>query len=373
MVKTKRKTILKINFQNIVKIKWINKINLFYAYLLIVAFSYVFYTIFRNRIITHSFNADFYNHFIHLYSSLLLIVSKDLLHLFGIKAFIKYSTSDIYSNSNIPLHIDYFYYSLKHICIIIFFSLITPANSKVKFYFLLIGLFTILTYNIFRISFLSLYTDSIYFRIIFNFSMLIRNLLTLLLIYFFWQKYPAIKIKLGSFINYSLSETNLVFKKLIAIFAVSFLIETLIFSNLIPGTGLFLTQTLLHISQSTSSLFGYYSHVTGRSIYGYGTAVYMADACLGIDLMLLFAAFVFVLSGNWFHKLWFILSGILIIYLVNSIRVALVYIHLVNHGGYYQLPIEIHNLFTYPVYILTFILWVVWINKFSIKPESQII
>jgi hypothetical protein len=38
--------------------------------------------------------------------------------------------------------------------------------------------------------------------------------------------------------------------------------------------------------------------------------------------------------------------------------------------GRYTLPIEIHDLFTFPVYVFIFFLWTIWINKFYLKNKS---
>jgi exosortase/archaeosortase family protein len=295
-----------------------------------------------------------------------LASAKFLLKLIGFHVTVNYKSCEIFINSYLPIHLDYFYLSLKHIFIISIVGLITPAKIQNRLLFLFIGACVLITYNILRISLLSVFVQTAFFGLLFDVSMLIRNILVLLLIYFFWQHYTEIKSKIKELLNFSEKEYHFLFIKLVLVFVITFAIETLVFGNILPQVGFFLTQTLLHISQWISNLFGYVSYVGDRTINGYGTYVYMADACLGIDLMLLFASFVYLIPAKWFHKLWFISTGILIIYLINAIRVSLVFMHLANHGGHYRLPVEIHDLFSYPIYLLTFALWMIWIKWFTI-------
>lgn len=108
---------------------------------------------------------------------------------------------------------------------------------------------------------------------------------------------------------------------------------------------------------------GYESIINGRLIFYNGVSLYMDDACLGINLMFLFAAFIVVLPGSAKHKLWFIPSGIFIIILLNCLRAILIFVHISEHKTY-NLPLEIHDLFTYPVLVFTFFMWYIWLNKF---------
>ncbi len=91
--------------------------------------------------------------------------------------------------------------------------------------------------------------------------------------------------------------------------------------------------------------------------------VRIIEGCNAVSVMILFAAFVLAFSGKFKTTLIFILLGILSIYILNVCRIALLTVLL------YKYPNQIHLLhgvlFPLIIYGFVFMLWIIWINRFS--------
>jgi exosortase family protein XrtF len=100
--------------------------------------------------------------------------------------------------------------------------------------------------------------------------------------------------------------------------------------------------------------------------------LWIGDNCDGIKLFGLFSIFVLCFPSAIKHKLWFIPLGILIIHLANILRVALLCIILAKHPDW--LNFNHTYTFTFLVYSIIFILWIWFINRFSliIKHETTV-
>lgn len=93
--------------------------------------------------------------------------------------------------------------------------------------------------------------------------------------------------------------------------------------------------------------------------------VWIGGPCNGMTLMFLFAIFVFVYPGNYKHKIWFIPLGILFVHFINVLRI----IALALIANYYPQYLNFNHTytFTFLVYTIVFGLWMLWVNKFSVK------
>jgi len=89
----------------------------------------------------------------------------------------------------------------------------------------------------------------------------------------------------------------------------------------------------------------------------------IVEGCNGISVIVLFISFIVAFSGRLKNTLVFIFGGSLIIYLLNVLRVAALTVLL------YYYPEQSHMihgvLFPLIIYGLVFLLWVIWVNKFS--------
>lgn len=142
--------------------------------------------------------------------------------------------------------------------------------------------------------------------------------------------------------------------------------------NVYEGVTHWFTHFLLKASEVLLGLFGQQGYLVDKAIYVEGAqrAVYLDRGCLGRNLMGLFAGFLLAFPGSWKHKLWYIPMGIVIIIIINVFRIsALTYVWKccpqygeINHD----------YIFKYTVYVLTFVLWFVWIKYFLPKRVQTI-
>ncbi|WP_348798332.1 exosortase family protein XrtF [Flavobacterium adhaerens] len=127
------------------------------------------------------------------------------------------------------------------------------------------------------------------------------------------------------------------------------------------------------VAQNTETLISFFSsNVHTEVVFGepfvkmYFQDLYMfriVEGCNAISVVILFISFVVAFSGSLKNTLLFILGGSLVIYILNVIRIALLLFLL------YYFPEQNdlwHDIF-FPliIYGLVFILWIIWVNKFS--------
>jgi exosortase/archaeosortase family protein len=94
----------------------------------------------------------------------------------------------------------------------------------------------------------------------------------------------------------------------------------------------------------------------------------IADNCNGLELMVLYAAFIICMPGNWKRKTIFILLGIPLLHIANLGRcVGLVGMHLQWPGMF---DFAHHYLFKIMVYAISFLLWV-WYLKPITSHKNQ--
>jgi exosortase/archaeosortase family protein len=203
---------------------------------------------------------------------------------------------------------------------------------------------------------------------LFNLLLIPRWLIVLFFIYYYWNKFPEIKGVIERKFDFSSELLRYTFIKIALIVVIYQLFIIITFNNYFYLNGTHLIWLILNTSKYLIQFLGYNCLISNRIIYGDNASLYMDDACLGIDLMFLFASFIVVIPGKIKHKIWFIPLGILIILLLNCLRVVLIFVNLSKNRSY-SLPLEIHDLFTYPVLIFTLLLWIIWINKFLIKKK----
>ncbi|RKR09732.1 exosortase family protein XrtF [Flavobacterium sp. 90] len=87
------------------------------------------------------------------------------------------------------------------------------------------------------------------------------------------------------------------------------------------------------------------------------------EGCNAVSVIILFVSFVVAFSGKFKPTFLFILLGIFLIYIVNIVRIALLVVLAYNFPEYAHF---LHGVF-FPliIYGLVFVLWFIWINKFS--------
>ena len=98
-------------------------------------------------------------------------------------------------------------------------------------------------------------------------------------------------------------------------------------------------------------------------LYNNQYIVRIIEGCNAISVIILFIAFVLAFSGKFKVTLYYILFGIVFIYILNIARIALLTILLFHFPEKNHL---LHGvLFPLIIYGTVFILWIIWVNKFS--------
>lgn len=112
------------------------------------------------------------------------------------------------------------------------------------------------------------------------------------------------------------------------------------------------------------------NHPTIRTIGIQGThGLWIGDPCNGLTLFAMFTLFIVAYPGKWKHKLWFIPAGIIAIHTLNILRiVALCIITLKNPDA---LDFNHTYLFQIIMYGFIFLLWYIWIIRFSPKSTDE--
>ena len=89
----------------------------------------------------------------------------------------------------------------------------------------------------------------------------------------------------------------------------------------------------------------------------------VVEGCNSISVIILFISFIIAFAGKFKMTFIYILSGSVLIYVVNLIRIAILSI------GLYKYPWREHILHTviFPmiIYGLVFVLWMFWVNRFT--------
>jgi exosortase family protein XrtF len=93
------------------------------------------------------------------------------------------------------------------------------------------------------------------------------------------------------------------------------------------------------------------------------------EGCNGINVIIVFVAFIMAFEGKFKNKLPFIAIGVLIINVANVLRITLLYYVAIDYQLYFYF---IHKyVFTLTLYVIVVILWLVYINRFNEKRKSQ--
>lgn len=94
------------------------------------------------------------------------------------------------------------------------------------------------------------------------------------------------------------------------------------------------------------------------------------EGCNGINVLIIFVAFVVAFGGSGKTMAWFIPVGIVLIHVVNLLRIGLLYYTARHYESWFY---YVHKyFFTAILYVIVFLLWGLWVvkyNKVSVKPS----
>lgn len=124
---------------------------------------------------------------------------------------------------------------------------------------------------------------------------------------------------------------------------------------------------LLETSKFIVNLFGYEAVTYGKTIKIIDDlttmGVYLDRGCMGRNVMLTFAGLIAVFPGSWKHKLWYIPAGTVVLIILNIFRISALTI--IAHCCPEYSDVNHYIIFKYTAWVFIFIMWVIWLNKFS--------
>ncbi len=132
----------------------------------------------------------------------------------------------------------------------------------------------------------------------------------------------------------------------------------------------YFTHTVAKQSEVLLGSFGYKAkvlpHPDEPSLKMIVNGKYLArviEGCNGISVIILFLSFIVAFSGKWKTTFFYILSGSVLIYSVNLLRIVLLSIWLYRFPKYEDV---LHTVvFPGIIYGMVFLLWIFWVNRFS--------
>lgn len=124
------------------------------------------------------------------------------------------------------------------------------------------------------------------------------------------------------------------------------------------------TEKLLLLFNADASVIPHLNEPSMKLFYNHEYVARVVEGCNGLSVIILFASFVVAFTGRLRHTVLFIVSGSLLIYVLNVGRIALLAYFL------YYYPEQEHLLhgvlFPLCIYGVVFLLWIVWVNKYSL-------
>jgi len=106
-------------------------------------------------------------------------------------------------------------------------------------------------------------------------------------------------------------------------------------------------------------------------IYHYDRLVlHIADICNALELMILYIGFIVCMPSGFWRKVFYIIIGVILIDIINILRcVGLIYLREYYHAYF---DFAHHYLFKATVYTATFLMWMFYARKISLKRNEPI-
>jgi exosortase family protein XrtF len=98
--------------------------------------------------------------------------------------------------------------------------------------------------------------------------------------------------------------------------------------------------------------------------------VRIIEGCNGLSIIILFISFIIAFSGKWKITFLYIISGSILIHVFNVLRISFL-CFLIYHFPEYQ-PLLHGVVFPLFIYGVVFLLWIIWVNKFSLYASKTV-
>jgi exosortase family protein XrtF len=161
--------------------------------------------------------------------------------------------------------------------------------------------------------------------------------------------------------------------RFVLVFVVLYLVLNLLYGFWIRSYGNYADPATQRVTYQTSAILNFFGEQTttiptpGTASVtisvGMRSALSVYEGCNGINVMIVFIAFIVAFGGNVKSMGWFIPLGIVLIYVANLTRVTGLYFIAEYWEEYFY---YVHKYaFTAFIYLIVFILWWWWIEKIS--------
>ncbi len=134
----------------------------------------------------------------------------------------------------------------------------------------------------------------------------------------------------------------------------------------------FVTNLVARQSAAVLEGFGYNARLIPNKV-GQGMlltidskySVSIVEGCNAISIVILFVSFILAFAENLKKTLLFLFAGIVLIYVINILRIAILTVGMYNYPQYENV---LHSvIFPGIIYGMVFLLWMVWVKM--LKPE----
>ena len=162
-------------------------------------------------------------------------------------------------------------------------------------------------------------------------------------------------------------------------FLAIYFIGNLLYGLFVEAYGSRPDPATIEITRQTSTLLNLYgldTHIENHPsrptviLHDEGLGVVSVfEGCNGINVMIVFVAFLFAFGGRSLHLLLFLSVGLMIIHLANILRLILLFFLAKDNSPqfyYYH-----KYFFTAILYMVVFALWYVWATQFNKKHPAQ--
>lgn len=135
-----------------------------------------------------------------------------------------------------------------------------------------------------------------------------------------------------------------------------------------------LINLIIHQTEAILQFSGYpILENTGEYLYHTGIAntsgVIIGGPCDGLNLFLLYATFILSFKGKWWAKSLWVLSGILIIHILNILRVSALALIVLYAPD--QLDFHHSYTFTLAIYVIIFGLWMLRVKTYKVLKSAK--
>lgn len=128
------------------------------------------------------------------------------------------------------------------------------------------------------------------------------------------------------------------------------------------------TETLLQFFHAEAWVMPNLTEAGMKLIYNQKYIARIVEGCNALSVIILFISFVVAFTGKLKHTIGFIFFGSVLIHFLNISRIAILGYLLFHFPAYEHV---LHGvIFPLFIYGVVFILWIIWVNKFSLYAET---